>query len=362
MSEDPRLAEQPSAVTDIPRFTPIAYVGDNIISILIFTFCLLGVVSITAVLGVSLHGLIVIAALMTLCFLAGLIIDYRRKATYYQEISQMLAKLDQAVSFESFFEEPGFLEGRIDHATGSALARLSSRNITELRESEEAYRRYIELWIHETKTPIAAVKLMLAKHADEHSAKIAREIERVENQVDQALYYARSTAVATDYAIKEVPLAEAIREACKRNARFLIEHGTTPAIEVPDGLTVLSDEAWLVFMLGQVIVNSSKYGASSVEFRAAVHDEGTPAGRTVLEVVDNGCGIPASDAPRVFERGFIGSVGRDHGSATGMGLYLVAKLCASMGMHVGLASEEGVGTRVIFTFPHDRARKSVLGL
>ena len=81
----------------------------------------------------------------------------------------------------------------------------------------------------------------------------------------------------------------------------------------------------------------------------------------MLEVRDNGCGIPAADVPRVFERGFTGQVGRAHGSATGMGLYLVASLCASMGLHVGLASEEGVGTRVILTFPHDRTRKELFG-
>ena len=77
-------------------------------------------------------------------------------------------------------------------------------------------------------------------------------------------------------------------------------------------------------------------------------------------LVANG-GIPAADVPRVFERGFTGQVGRAHGSATGMGLYLVASLCASMGLHVGLASEEGTGTRVILTFPHDRTRKELFG-
>ena len=84
-------------------------------------------------------------------------------------------------------------------------------------------------------------------------------------------------------------------------------------------------------------------------------------GMSYIRVTDDGCGIPAADVPRVFERGFTGQVGRAHGSATGMGLYLVASLCASMGLHVGLASEEGTGTRVILTFPHDRTRKELFG-
>ena len=202
---------------------------------------------------------------------------------------------------------------------------------------------------------------MLANEPSTQSAKIARELERIEAQVDQALYYARSTSVERDYAIREVSLGEAAREACKRNTRFLIERGALPAFNIPETMTVLADEPWLVFILGQVVVNAAKYGATSIEFTAREEESGTPRGRTVLEVRDNGCGIPAADVPRVFERGFTGQVGRAHGSATGMGLYLVASLCASMGLHVGLASEEGTGTRVILTFPHDRTRKELYG-
>ena len=119
---------------------------------------------------------------------------------------------------------------------------------------------------------------------------------------------------------------------------------------------MLADEPWLVFMLSQVISNAAKYGARTVTFTAREEEPETPRGRTVLEVRDDGCGIPAADVPRVFDRGFTGSAGRAQGSATGMGLYLVAVMCAQMGLGVGIASEEGTGTRVIFTFPHDRRR------
>lgn len=69
--------------------------------------------------------------------------------------------------------------------------------------------------VHEIKTPIAAIKLMLANNPGPESAKVARELERIEAQVDQALYYARSTSVERDYAIREVNLADAAREACQ---------------------------------------------------------------------------------------------------------------------------------------------------
>ena len=122
---------------------------------------------------------------------------------------------------------------------------------------------------------------------------------------------------------------------------------------------MFADASWLSFVLGQVVVNAAKYGATAVRFTAREEGTGTSAARTVLEIADNGRGIPAADVPRVFDRGFTGENGRDQGSATGMGLYLVATLCEKMGLGVGLASEEGTGTRVMLAFPHDRRRRDV---
>ena len=309
-----------TANAPIAAFTPASYVRDNVIGLAAFLLALASTVLILPALGVNSSGVMLVADILTLIALGAGFLDYRRKAAFYHELH---------------------------HLT--------------LRDDAAAYRRYVELWIHEIKTPIAAIKLMLANHPGPESAKVARELERIEAQVDQALYYARSTSVERDYAIREINLASAAREACKRHSRFLIEKGCVPTFDIPDTMTVLADEPWLVFILGQVVTNAAKYGAGALIFTAREEEAGTSRGRTVLEVRDNGCGIPAADVPRVFERGFTGQVGRAHGSATGMGLYLVASLCASMGLHVGLASEEGTGTRVILTFPHDRTRKELFG-
>lgn len=345
---------------DIPRFTVLAYLSDNLYALLIFALAEAGICVCLPVLGLGLRATLLMAIFILMLFVVVMSIGYARRARFYREFRCLVASIDQVGEINGLFESPSFLEGRIDFATASALSRLGAQSISEMRADDDAYRRYIELWIHEIKTPIAAMKLMLSSDPDERSAKLSREIERVESQVDQALYYARSTSVANDYAIKEINLVQAVREACKRNARFLIEHGANPRFNIDKDLTVLSDEAWLVFMLGQVVVNSAKYGATEIVFSAHSENDDTAFGCTVLEVKDNGCGIPSADVGKVFERGFIGEVGRKRGSATGMGLYLVARLCASLGLHVGIFSEEGDGTRVVFTFPHDRARKRMM--
>ncbi len=349
-----------AAEVDIPRFTVLAYLADNLYALLIFALAEAGICVCLPVLGLGLQATLLVAIFILLLFVVVMSIGYARRARFYREFRQLIAGIDQVWEVNGFFDDPSFLEGRIALATAFSLSRLGAQGISEMRADDDAYRRYIELWIHEIKTPIAAMKLMLSSDPDERSAKLSREIERVESQVDQALYYARSTSVANDYAIREINLAQAAREACKRNARLLIEHNTSPHFDIDEDLTVLSDEAWLIFMLGQVVVNSAKYGASEIAFSAYSENDDTAFGRTVLEVKDDGCGIPSADVGKVFERGFIGEVGRKKGSATGMGLYLVARLCASLGLHVGVFSEEGEGTRVVFTFPHDRARKRIM--
>lgn len=158
----------------------------------------------------------------------------------------------------------------------------------------------------------------------------------------------------------EGSIAEAVREALRKHARFLIERGVAPTVDVDEDVRVFADVKWLAFVIGQLVANAGKYGASTLRFSVREEGAGTSDARTVLEVADDGWGVPAGDVPRVFERAFTGENGRRAGSSTGMGLYLVAELCAKMGLAVALASEEGKGTRVLLAFPHDRRKLDLL--
>jgi len=70
----------------------------------------------------------------------------------------------------------------------------------------------------------------------------------------------------------------------------------------------------------------------------------------VLEILDNGIGINASDLPRVFDKSFTGENGREFSKATGMGLYIVKKLCDKLGHAITIESVKGEYTRVKITF------------
>ena len=203
---------------------------------------------------------------------------------------------------------------------------------------------------------MATLKLLANRLEGPESLELNREVERIERQVSQALFAARANTFSSDYLIREIDLGAVVREACKQNMHLLMGQGASVEVDIPPGVTVFADETWVSFVISQIVGNAAKYDATRIAITVEESQDESAYAATVLQIADNGCGIPAHDVPRVFERGFTGEVGRAHGSATGMGLYLVARMCASMGLSVTLASEEGTGTRVLIAFPHDRRR------
>ena len=336
-------------------FTFGTYLRDRWAAIVVGAFCVALSFGMLCALT-TLPGAVLVAGFVAACGIVALAVEYRRRAAFYRELEGLIDSAVRAHQIASLLDEPAFLEGRETYRALEELGRQTAADLTALREDAEAYRSYIELWVHEIKTPIAAAKLMLASMHGEQASKLKGELERIESQVESALYYARSNALSNDYFIREVDLAAVVQDACKRNAHFLIERGVVPRIDVASGTTVLADATWLGFVVSQIVVNAAKYGATEIRFSAEERDAQTSSHRTVLEIADDGCGIAEADVPRVFDRGFTGENGRASGSSTGMGLYLAATLCDRMGLSIALASEEGKGTRVMIAFPHDRRR------
>lgn len=336
--------------------TPASYLRDRAVALAVAVLCAICMGSMLAVLGAGAQAAVLGACFVAGCAAAVFACGYVRRRRFYAELSRFVDDLDRTYYAAALLEEPDFLEGRLAFEALEAVGKAAADDVAAHKRQAEAYRDYIELWIHEIKTPIAAAGLMAAGLHGSEASKLKGELDRIEAYVEQALYYARSTSLSRDFSIREIALAGVAREAVRKHARYLIERGIAPVFDVAEDVRVFADAKWLAFILGQLVTNSAKYGADSVRFSVRTEGEGTPAARTVLEVADDGPGIPAADVPRVFERGFTGCNGRKLGSSTGMGLYLVAELCAKMGLGAAIASEEGRGTRVMLSFPHDRRR------
>lgn len=242
------------------------------------------------------------------------------------------------------------------------IVRDCSEEVAAARRDADEHREYVETWVHEVKTPIAAARLTAANHPGAGMSAVSVELDRIDAYVDQALYYARSSSVDRDYVIRETNLEALVNDAVKAHARTLIERGVRIA---KGGLDerVFCDAKWMRFCLGQVIENAMKYPAvqdvgrvPEISFSARHEHEGFAEECVVLAVCDNGRGIPKQDLPRLFDKGFVGENGRavDATRSTGIGLYLVKRLCDKMGLGIGVRSAVGLGTEVDFTFPMNR--------
>ena len=180
---------------------------------------------------------------------------------------------------------------------------------------------------------------------------IDEELDKIENYVEQALYYARSNTVDKDYYIKKNSLEEMVNECIKKNKKVLI--GEKISINIHDlNLYVNTDSKWIIFILNQVIQNSIKYRKadkqSEIEFFAKQGKE-----NVVLYIKDNGMGIEKGEISRVFDKGFTGTNGRNlNKKSTGIGLYLCKKLCDKLGIGIEVESVQNEGTELRLIFPN----------
>ena len=145
--------------------------------------------------------------------------------------------------------------------------------------------------------------------------------------------------------MREICLSDVIHQAIADNKYLLLRNNMKVTISNVDH-TVFSDDKWVRFILNQLIVNAVKYRTEQPELDFHVRRQGD---QVMLDVADNGIGIPACDLPRIFEKGFTGQNGRTTQNSTGIGLYLCKKLCDKIGIGISADSRKA-GTSLCLTF------------
>lgn len=296
----------------------------------------------------SLVMMFVVWCIWFLPLFSYMIIDYIKYKRYFSNIESVLEHLDKKYLLPEVIEEESFLVGEKFNELLRILSRDMHENVKYYRDMQEEYREYIEMWVHEIKTPIASSKLLIENNSNEVTKKIDTQIDKIENYVEQVLYYSRSDEVGKDYIIKEVKLGELIRKVIKRNHRdFISKKIVLKLDDIPE--IVYCDAKWLEFILNQIIGNAIKYSKEKGSSIKVTTKE--LSNSVVLIIEDTGVGIIDRDVNRVFEKGFTGENGRIFGKSTGMGLYLCKKLCDKLGLGLKLESKENKGTRVSVIFP-----------
>lgn len=269
-------------------------------------------------------------------------IEYIIKNSYYKRLLDTLDSLEKKSLLCELIDKPSFYEGIMLFNILKDTNKSMNDEIGKYSLSSAEYKEYIELWVHEIKTPIAGAKLICENM---QIASVNSELDRIEKLVEQALYYCRSGSVEKDYLIKQQALADIINPLLRKNSKRLIEQKISIQTDNLD-LTVLTDSKWIEFALSQILDNAVKYESSKIK----IYAEKT-TNNVSLFIEDNGIGIPKQDLNRIFDKGFTGENGRIYAKSTGIGLYLCKKLCDKMGINIRIKSQKSVGATFELVFP-----------
>lgn len=286
--------------------------------------------------------------------LTYMVLNYIKWSRYINDIRRVLEELDKKYLLPEVIDEPNFLLGEEINDVLRELSKSMHENVKHYRTEQEEYREYIEMWIHEIKTPIASSRLVIENNYNDVTRKIDYQIDRIDNFIEQVLYYTRSDEVSKDYIIKELELDSIVKKVVKKNYRDFISKKIKLEIEEIKE-TIYSDSKWVEFIVNQILVNSVKY---TKEKEGVIKISANSQGNSVVLIIeDNGVGIIERDLDRIFEKGFTGENGRRFGKSTGIGLYLCKRLCDKLGLGLKLESKLNKGTKVRIIFPRDKVMK-----
>lgn len=215
------------------------------------------------------------------------------------------------------------------------LSEISSDNLTNLKNIQHDSIDYFTVWVHQIKTPISAMQMILQSEDTDENRILLSELFRIEQYAEMALYYLRLDSTSTDFVIGRYNLDNIIKQALHRYSPQFINKKIR-VIYSPVDAEILTDEKWLLFIIEQLLSNAVKYTIKgSVTIKYA---------NNILIVSDTGIGISPEDLPRIFEKGYTGMSGRRDRKSTGLGLYLCKRTADNLGHSLSASSIVGKGT------------------
>ena len=274
-----------------------------------------------------------------LCAFIGLIYVCINFINYYKKHIQ-LYKLQSEISIS--LENLPSPKTLMEEDYTNLILNLNNEYKTYISKSDIAKSDMIDyytMWVHQIKTPISAMKLLIQTSESEISSDLSSELFKIEQYVEMVLSYIRLGSNENDFVLKEYDLDNMIRQAVRKYAPLFIRKKINLDFQ-PTNYKVLTDEKWLVFVIEQLLSNAIKYTNKGKISIYSLENK-----KLVIE--DTGIGISKEDIPRIFDKGFTGYNGRTDKKATGLGLYLCKKILDKLSHKISIESEVGVKTKVI---------------
>jgi two-component system, OmpR family, sensor kinase len=252
--------------------------------------------------------------------------------------------------------------GRLSRALNGMLSQIqralaaSEQSADQARMSEERMRRFITDASHELRTPLTTIRGFAELYRQGAARDVEMLMSRIESEsrrmgvlVEDLLLLARLDAQRPldQHRVDLLALAtDAVHDAqsIAPNRRIAME-----VLDGPGTPEVIGDEARLRQVLGNLVANALQHTPENAGITVRV---GTEDDDAVLEVIDEGPGMSAEDAQRVFERFYRADTSRARASGgTGLGLSIVDSLVRAHDGTVSVKSAPGKGCRFRVNLP-----------
>lgn len=277
-------------------------------------------------------------------FLLYAVYQYIRHRAFYKRLSQPFTTLEEV--YEVKADTPVY------HALSRLLKSsqaLYQKDIAIQSKKQEEQLVFMDLWVHQMKTPLSVIDLTARDLDEPHSSDIREETERLKNGLNTVLYMARLRSIQQDFNVKTIDLKAFIQQVNQENKRFFIRNRVYPKVEMEEEtIQVETDEKWLLFMVTQLVHNAVKYSKDQSDyFYMRVFRSNQ---RVALAIQDFGVGIPSSDLKRIFDAFYTGENGRTFKESTGVGLYVMKEVATYLGHDIQVESTVGQGTTFTLHF------------
>lgn len=271
------------------------------------------------------------------CLLPMVAYDFSVFVKHHRELERR--KKDLIYLTENLPEAKNLLEKDYQELLMQMLDEQNERYL-KLEHERSGMVEYYSMWVHQIKTPIAAMHLLLQTEDSPVHTECEMELQKIEQYVEMVLSYVRLESDTTDYMIKQYDLDSIIRQAVRKNAKGFIRKKIRLQYETVD-VKVLTDEKWLLFVIEQLLSNALKY-----TYSGSVSIYMDPEAEKTLVIEDTGIGVAPEDLPRIFENGYTGYNGRKDKKSTGIGLHLCKRILSKLSHQISITSEVGKGTKV----------------
>lgn len=250
--------------------------------------------------------------------------------------------------------DPGTEVGQLALALNGMLSQIqralasSEASAEKARSSEDRMRRFITDASHELRTPLTTIRGFAELYRQGAAGDVEMLMSRIESEsrrmgvlVEDLLLLAQLDA-QRPLERRRVDLLSLASDAV-HDARSIAPDRpiTLEVLDGPGTPEVIGDEARLRQVLGNLVTNALRHTPATVAVTVRVGTDGDDA---VMEVDDEGPGMAAADAERIFERFYRADVSRTRASGgTGLGLSIVDSLVRAHGGRVTLTTAPGLG-------------------